>query len=66
MGWLVYDLGGRGAAAGPTSEAAIATAEAIGAMPLRVRIGAATVDALELPAAALGLETEDAARWCRV
>ena len=56
-GRIVYDLGGRAAAAGPTSEAALATAEAI---------GAATVAALELPAAALGLETGDGARWCRV
>ena len=68
-GWIVFDLGGRGAAAGATSEAAVATAEALGAMPLRARIGAATVDeldALELPAAALGLETEGAPRWWRV
>ena len=67
-GWIVYDLGGRAAAAGPTSEAAIATAEALGAMPLRARITRATadeLDRLELPTAALGLEADDAPRWWR-
>ena len=44
---------------GPTPDAAIETAEALGAMPLRARIGSAPADApdeLKLPAAALGLD----------
>ena len=60
-GWIVFDLGGRPRAAGPTSEAAVATAQALGAMPLRSRVASATaeeLDALELPAA-LGLEADD-------
>ena len=67
-GWIVFDLGGRPRAAGPTSEAAVATAEALGAMPLRSRVASATaeeLDALELPAAALGLEADDTPRWWR-
>ena len=67
-GWIVFDLGGRPHAAGPTSDAAVATAKALGAMPLRSRIASATadeLDALELSAAALGLEAEDAPRWWR-
>ena len=34
-GWIVFDLGGCAAAAGPTSAAASATADALGAMPHR-------------------------------
>ena len=46
----------------------MATAEALGAMPLRSRVASATadeLDALELPAAALGLEADDTPRWWR-
>ena len=50
-GWIVYDLSGRAATVGRTSEAAIATAETLGAMPLRARIARATAD--------------DAPRWWR-
>ena len=64
---MSHDPGTR-RAAGPTSEAAMATAEALGAMPLRARVASATADELgklELPAAVLGLEAEDAPRWWR-
>ena len=41
-GWNVFDLGGRAVTAGPTPDAAIDTAEALGAMPLRSRIAPVT------------------------
>ena len=66
--WIVFDLGGRPRAAGPTSEAAIATAEALSAIPLRARVASATadeLDGLDLAPAALGLEAKDAPRWWR-
>ena len=53
-------------ATGPNSEVAMATAEALGAMPLRARVASATADELgklDLPAA--GLKAEDAPRRWR-
>ena len=65
-GWGVFDLGGRAVSAGPSPDAAITTAEALGAMPLRARIAPATaeeLERLELSAAALALEATAAPRW---
>ena len=67
-GWGVFDLGGRAVSAGPTPDAAITTAEALGAMPRRARIAPATaaeLERLERPGVARGLEAEDAPRWWR-
>ena len=58
-------MGHGGIVVDPTSRAAIATAVALGAMPLRARVASAPADDLDgrrRPTAALGLEGEAAPR----
>ena len=68
-GSVVYDPGGHPQAAGPTGEDAMATAEVLEVMPLRIHVASVTayvLERIELAGAALGLEGNKASRWWRV